>query len=398
MSNETENIDSNIIMSNETGDNKDPQCFEGKEEMKKLLKKQGLCIIKSADSGFEHANGWVLEYLETCSCQEDKRAAIAKYLQQREKTFKRNLAKADAESIAKRNLHIRHEEKLAADISKTAEMLIDNSCRKDVLVDEKRKKIQEIEERARIDKERIAEEFVKANSELESELASIQARKKRLEEDQNIYHPDAKEADVCYQKLHRHYKEEFVEKEIKLLHSTGYIVQAMNDGEKKFKPVLEDASSEDLCTIIPIEDLNSQKQLIRACRLLKLFDGEKSKSFMAQKVGRDGYQRIITSRNGQSIPKLKEMLSAYIGDKRNLDETQTETKIANFTTKKRQMDDEDNKTPKMRRCDNYSGMLADATNDQLKTFILQNISNDDKVATRFDEVFSPDPKSNRKDE
>jgi hypothetical protein len=118
---------------------------------------------------------------------------------------------------------------------------------------------------------------MKAIRELESELASIQARKKRLEEDQNIYHPDAQEGDACYQKLHRQYKEVFVEKEFKLLHSAGYSVHAMNGVEKKFKPVLEDASSEEVCTIIPIEDRDSQRELIRACRLLKLFDGEKSK-------------------------------------------------------------------------------------------------------------------------
>ena len=48
-------------------------------------------------------------------------------------------------------------------------------------------------------------------------------------------------------------------------------------------------------------------------KLLKVFDGEKSEPFEAQKGYAFGHQAIITARNGHSISDLRTLLSQYTG-------------------------------------------------------------------------------------
>jgi len=69
-----------------------------------------------------------------------------------------------------------------------------------------------------------------------------------------------------------------------------------------------------VCQIADVDRLKQQKALLLVNKLLKVFDGEKSKpAFEAQKGYSFGHQAIITARNGHSISDLRTLLSQYTG-------------------------------------------------------------------------------------
>jgi len=242
--------------------------------------------------------------------------------------------------------------------------------------------------------------------------------------DQNLHRSAALEAHSNFQTAKENYEKNFVNKEHKTFHNAGYGFKAQEQG-RACGAFLKDATSEVMCQIADVDRLKQQKALLAVKKLLKVFDGEKSEPFEAQKGYAFGHQAIITARNGHSISDLRTLLSQYTGledpshtasiagsKRRTFEETGEYESDHEHNRKKRRCDSKspsaaigssdivsahDDKNSEdyfsspnkeNREPSNAMSMLSQATPDQMK-LLFQNMGANDDFVNNFQKVFSP---------
>jgi hypothetical protein len=384
-------------------------------------------MVIASSAGKDHPYDFLMVYAEECSLAADKFSAISNLLYERGNAAQGELATTSRVRDEKAAIHKGHESKLAAEIGENEQFLNSKKKDKQALCDLRKKRNAEIDEIAKKQKEVVEDDFDKASEEIDADISFARATKTTLLKEQNLHRTAALDAHSNYQTAKENYEKNFVNKEYKTFHNAGYGFKAQEQG-RACGALLKDATSEIVCQIADLDRLKQQKALLMINKLLKVFDGEESEPFEAQKGYAFGHQAIITARNGHSISDLRTLLSQCTG----LEDPNHTASIAG--SKRRtfeevgQYESDHEYNRKKRRCNSKSpsaaigssdivsahddknsedsfsspnkengelsnamSMLGKATPDQMK-LLFRNMGANDDFVNNFQNLFSPQHK------